>query len=619
MANTNNNHSNFGLLDHVSLPQEQRSSGLKISGTIFGVHGNERGDAGREKGGHPIVNASTLEEISRQGSLGQGNNAISATVLKGDGILTVVGEKGGAQLCLQRTSEQQRRLLSGINGKEAKRAYSIEEQHSSTAGGGLGGSSDSPIGLELGKRTYFEASAGGGGGGGGTTTTTSAISNSAPAKKPRSTASGGQVPKCQVEGCKTDLTSAKDYHRRHKVCAVHSKAGRVMVAGQEQRFCQQCSRFHGLSEFDEGKRSCRRRLAGHNERRRKPQPDSLALNARLPSSFHDRRMLGNIFTDRSSFLPHLRISGIPTLWDEPDEVNYNHGKGSWPRMLKFEDQSSFEGSFQGSGIERQLFLTGLSQHSNDRSSLLLLQSPKGMTPVATDVDGQRMHHYLQGSVGLLGQGLTLSPSSGAGVLSGLEATPVSQCFTGVSDSGRALSLQSTAQLWSSRTPVAVSLDMSATQSNMMANQFIDDNPTSFGHLTVHAGQQQHFEWMNDKLLPMSSNPQSLSSGTGYSESGSISVEKEQQGEGVFTHGLDGVGNYECHAMFSMLQGQVPAGDISQDVKPTIDLMRISSASHCQKAQTQVSPGPFQQESSHFGEFQALRLYESSIFDSQQMM
>ena len=28
-----------------------------------------------------------------------------------------------------------------------------------------------------------------------------------------------------------------------------------------------------LAEFDDGKRSCRRRLAGHNERRRKPQFD----------------------------------------------------------------------------------------------------------------------------------------------------------------------------------------------------------------------------------------------------------------------------------------------------------------------------------------------------------
>jgi hypothetical protein len=33
-------------------------------------------------------------------------------------------------------------------------------------------------------------------------------------------------------------------------------------------------RFHVLTEFDEGKRSCRRRLAGHNRRRRKARPET---------------------------------------------------------------------------------------------------------------------------------------------------------------------------------------------------------------------------------------------------------------------------------------------------------------------------------------------------------
>ncbi len=44
-----------------------------------------------------------------------------------------------------------------------------------------------------------------------------------------------------------------------------------------------------LSEFDEGKRSCRRRLAGHNERRRKLQPDAqnpAALSSRSSSPMH---------------------------------------------------------------------------------------------------------------------------------------------------------------------------------------------------------------------------------------------------------------------------------------------------------------------------------------------
>lgn len=34
------------------------------------------------------------------------------------------------------------------------------------------------------------------------------------------------------------------------------------------------SRFHSLGEFDDGKRSCRKRLADHNRRRRKPQPNA---------------------------------------------------------------------------------------------------------------------------------------------------------------------------------------------------------------------------------------------------------------------------------------------------------------------------------------------------------
>ncbi|KAI4978066.1 hypothetical protein ZWY2020_014620 [Hordeum vulgare] len=79
-----------------------------------------------------------------------------------------------------------------------------------------------------------------------------------------------QPPRCQAEGCKTDLSAAKHYHRRHKVCEYHAKAATVAASGKQQRFCQQCSRFHVLAEFDEAKRSCRKRLTEHNRRRRKP-------------------------------------------------------------------------------------------------------------------------------------------------------------------------------------------------------------------------------------------------------------------------------------------------------------------------------------------------------------
>ncbi|KAI3457439.1 hypothetical protein Pfo_014102 [Paulownia fortunei] len=81
-------------------------------------------------------------------------------------------------------------------------------------------------------------------------------------------------PCCLVENCEADLSGCKKYHQRHRVCEVHAKAPVVLVDGLRQRFCQQCSRFHELSEFDQTKRSCRRRLAGHNERRRKSSLES---------------------------------------------------------------------------------------------------------------------------------------------------------------------------------------------------------------------------------------------------------------------------------------------------------------------------------------------------------
>lgn len=77
-----------------------------------------------------------------------------------------------------------------------------------------------------------------------------------------------------LQGC-SDLTNAKHYHRRHKVCQFHSKATSVVTSGVQQRFCQQCRRFHLLAEFDEVKRSCKKCLVDHNSRRRKPQTNTI--------------------------------------------------------------------------------------------------------------------------------------------------------------------------------------------------------------------------------------------------------------------------------------------------------------------------------------------------------
>ncbi|MCL7036803.1 hypothetical protein MKW94_018244 [Papaver nudicaule] len=130
------------------------------------------------------------------------------------------------------------------------------------------------------------------------------------------------VPRCQVEGCHIALIHAKDYHRRHKVCEMHSKAPKVVVLGIEQRFCQQCSRFHVISEFDDSKRSCRRRLAGHNERRRKSSSSSDANSSRNSSSQETRSTDGRIsYISPSNGRVHSLLSSKSNSWVSPSDLS----------------------------------------------------------------------------------------------------------------------------------------------------------------------------------------------------------------------------------------------------------------------------------------------------------
>ncbi|KAG9156941.1 hypothetical protein Leryth_008996 [Lithospermum erythrorhizon] len=118
---------------------------------------------------------------------------------------------------------------------------------------------------------------------------------------------------CQVDGCGIDLSKAKDYHRRHKVCEFHSKATEALVGNVMQRFCQQCSRFHALPEFDEGKRSCRRRLAGHNKRRRKTQPESTSNHS---NSLNDNQASGYLLMSLLKILANIHSSRASAPNDE---------------------------------------------------------------------------------------------------------------------------------------------------------------------------------------------------------------------------------------------------------------------------------------------------------------
>ncbi|XP_016441586.1 squamosa promoter-binding protein 2-like [Nicotiana tabacum] len=62
-------------------------------------------------------------------------------------------------------------------------------------------------------------------------------------KRKGSNSKGGGGPRCKMEKCGVDLSGAKKYYKRHKVCQVHAKAPIVLVAGLRQRFFQQCNRL----------------------------------------------------------------------------------------------------------------------------------------------------------------------------------------------------------------------------------------------------------------------------------------------------------------------------------------------------------------------------------------
>ncbi|MBA0833333.1 hypothetical protein Goarm_017654 [Gossypium armourianum] len=304
--------------------------------------------------------------------------------------------------------------------------------------------------LKLGRNIYFNDSSAAVNGGPATMKTQSPPSQPPlGCKKPRvgGMIHGGQPPRCQVEGCEVDLSDVKAYYARHKVCVTHSKSPKAIVAGIEQRFCQQCSRqivklppivgivaggvlpsvsaespkgftegtivggfgqlpdkqnfenffrkFHQLPEFDKAKRSCRRRLAGHNERRRKPSPGSLFPShySRLSSSVIESNGRGRSFI--LDFTAYSRVSG----------------KDAWPTMRSLDRIPGNQNTAPGKSL----------QHHHPW--------PKNTeNPSSGDL-------FLQGSLGGTGFSCT--------------ATSQGECFTGVSDSSCALSLLSN-QPWGSK-------------------------------------------------------------------------------------------------------------------------------------------------------------------------
>ncbi|CAL9183061.1 unnamed protein product [Musa hybrid cultivar] len=234
-----------------------------------------------------------------------------------------------------------------------------------------------------------------------------------PSRRARAQGNAPQNASCSVDGCKADLSGSREYHRRHKVCEVHSKTPVVMVGGQEQRFCQQCSRFHQLVEFDEAKRSCRKRLDGHNRRRRKPPPDSINPGSLLPNHQGSRFLMH----------PHLLPTPIQShnwagIIESEDMLHTNHSpltfvdskqhlSGSFGSNENRKQVPLLQGDITGFSITTRLpFLMTISSSTAESSSgnicaLSLLSSttkPGINAGQMLPADGVPMHQSLVSSL-----------------------------------------------------------------------------------------------------------------------------------------------------------------------------------------------------------------------------
>ncbi|XP_050207156.1 squamosa promoter-binding-like protein 16 isoform X2 [Mercurialis annua] len=246
-------------------------------------------------------------------------------------------------------------------------------------------------------------------------------SSSGSSKRIRTPANGTQVPLCLVDGCTSDLSKCRDYHRRHKVCELHSKTPKVFIKGQELRFCQQCSRFHSLVEFDEGKRSCRKRLDGHNRRRRKPQPDSMNLNsARLFSHHQGTRYLQfgepEIFSTSaasSGWVGTVKPENDPMLYANQSSINFSSGKNLFPGSMSNSyrggkqfpfSQCTSSSSVPGESICQTEFPDGANRVIDSNCALSLLSSP----PQTETREISPMSHMVHPNLNLAAQSLNFS-------------------------------------------------------------------------------------------------------------------------------------------------------------------------------------------------------------------
>lgn len=310
-------------------------------------------------------------------------------------------------------------------------------------------------------------------------------------------------------------------------------------------------------------------------------------------------------------------------------------------LIKLERRKRNDSSFlawQAASAERQSIFSTLSRPTADRL-LMLLQSPKTQMAPPHPSPGMAMgaHQFMEGPLGPLGQGLSLS--SAGGVLGSVEQNRVGACSQGLStvsglaDSCRALSLLST-QSWASRppprAPAPVPLDHPQAAANSTLEQLVagssDNNnrgsPFSH-HLQIPSGgsptsdPHQHYE----KLFPMQSGGLgSIGLNCGQASPGNQVEQQRRCGRNIFSE----FGEYDgTPSMIALMQAghefrAVNSGvSTSHQSRPTIDLMQMPSQAHHNGHHGNGSQS--QSSNGQYSEFSSMQPFESSIFSTQQML
>ncbi|KAL3513002.1 hypothetical protein ACH5RR_025719 [Cinchona calisaya] len=373
--------------------------------------------------------------------------------------------------------------------------------------------------------------------------------SSVPVKKARAGNFSSQRPFCQVHGCRKDLSSSKDYYKRHKVCEIHSKTAKVIVNGVEQRFCQQCSRFHLLAEFDDGKRSCRKRLAGHNERRRKPHIGLHAGRAgRFFQPYNGTRLEGTSFALSSFVCQDI----LPGSLLHPPKYEMN----DWYRNVKVEG---------GAVYGPELVIPNSKDQTHPKSHMSSFNSEKqsptfydnGLDAMTSSTTNEKNNTFLHNvaTSDFDSRSLFQNTTLGTEELTVLDSSSTVQGLPAVSNSGCALSLLS-------------------SQSQNSSNHS-SGIPTAVPLITPSSHAHYSMTQVSEKFMRVSPQTSTTGASNTFHSSGINSAEETHMEPILIPDNVDSV-NYGISGIIHSSPYMNAKNHLSCEDGSTIDLLQLSS-------------------------------------------